>query len=111
MSNKTIVPKPLKMLRIKNKTAINLEKWILYFKKLSPRILVKLPSDKDFNLSFYKDKFLEMIGMDNDNITIYNWPNLEEIAFVVFIDSSLQKQRGTPPSTNREYILLLLVSL
>ena len=90
MKKRTIIPECPKPFTITQKAKGNIEKWIQYLKNLSPRIIIKLPYDNDFDLDSYKAKvksIQEPYFWDNENII--DWPEKEQITFLLSYDSSL----------------------
>ena len=95
---KSLIPKPPEPLIIEPEVKIKLEKWLDYFKNLSPRIVIKLPSDKGFNLDAYKEEMMEAESLSADIHEIVDWPELRQVAFVIAFDSSL-------PGHDREFLV------
>lgn len=85
------VPPPPEPEMITEEAADNVEKWISYFKELSPRIRVMTSFDTNFDLSKWEEnaKILTRSHRHSDNISLLGWPTKEDVAFVVGIDSSV----------------------
>lgn len=94
MKNKSLIPTPPLPFVIETQDKENLEKWIAYFRGLSPRVVVSLPSDPDFDLNFYYESALSKYD-DFDKSEIVDWPELAYVAFVVYFDSAIIGQKPT----------------
>jgi len=87
MKKQLVIPKAPIPSKIDEKARVNLEKWILYFRELSPKIIIRLPEKDFFDLDYYKTQAKE--EMDDDFCEIDNWPEYRQVAFILFYDSSL----------------------
>lgn len=94
MKRRSIIPRAPEPYKIKEKMKENLQKWVDYLKGLSPRVIIKLPSDKDFDLDLYRLKAKELTHTfleENDRFD--DWPEVNQVAFVLCYDSSLQEHK------------------
>ncbi|MEI6775052.1 MAG: hypothetical protein WCL18_10185 [bacterium] len=99
------VPEPPTTLeKIDEIVAIKLQGWFDYLKKLSPRIAILTPTDKDFDLTRYEllAKELCEYSSDPEDIILENWPSIEKIAFVLFLDSTLPAPRQSTECRARD---------
>lgn len=96
MAKRTIIPPAPKPEEITPKVKQRLESWIDYFKKLSPRIVIKTPYDKGFD--FDKLKFLakeatpEWQRNEPNSVKLDGWPTIDSVAFFVQYNSSRHEQ-------------------
>lgn len=93
MKRKAIIPECPKPFMITQKVKDNIEKWIQYFKKLSSRIIIKLPSDKDFDFDLYKSKTIEINEIPEGG-QLLDYPEKKQITFLLVYDSSLPGQKS-----------------
>ena len=83
------IPQTPKPRTIKSEDQRKLQVWINHFRQLSPKVMIKTPSDRGFEDAIKQARK----GADNHlpDPTIYHiadWPDLSGIAFFVAIDSS-----------------------
>ncbi|PCI20162.1 hypothetical protein COB64_02525 [Candidatus Wolfebacteria bacterium] len=88
MKKRTIIPKCPQPFKIPQYAEKNIAKWIHYLKNVSPRIIIKMPYDKDLDLDVLKQKFKEGDYIEED-MKISDWPKKEQLAFLLSFDSSL----------------------
>lgn len=91
---KNIIPELPEPFVVTEELQQKLEKWVEYFKNISPRIKMWRPSDENFTLEKFEVLTKEIIescyDIDHiDQITLKEWPKKENIAFIVGYDSSL----------------------
>ncbi len=94
--NKKLVPPPPALEEITEVVQANVTGWIEYFKKLSPRILIKLPArgaliddpGNYFDSDELKKTTIEFKELADD-YEITDWPELRSVAFLLSYDSSL----------------------
>jgi len=89
---KTIIPKLPDPFVVTPELEEKLKSWIEYFKNLSPRVKVLLPSDQKFDWVEFKKmaKRLARIEEENfDKAILWDWPKKEQVAFCVFYDRAL----------------------
>lgn len=91
MKRESIIPLPPSPETIDEKNQEYLQKWILYFKRLSPRVKVILNKNSKFNLDFFLSKVKEWIN--EGEVEVEDWPTEEQLAFIISIDSSLPKEK------------------
>lgn len=88
MKKRKIIPKAPKPEEITETVMEDCREWINYLTKLSPRVKIILPNDKNFNLDVFRKKVLGHIN-SGDDIVLVGWPKKEEVVMLVSINSSL----------------------
>ncbi|MCM2339121.1 MAG: hypothetical protein NDI62_01550 [Burkholderiales bacterium] len=90
MEEKLLVPDPPQVtIVVEEKAKENLQKWISFIKNLSPRILIEDNISRERLYSLYNAS-RKLCHLDEDD-QIVDWPELQDVAFVVFINSSHTK--------------------
>lgn len=96
MVKRAIVPPAPKPEEITPSIKNLLEKWIDYFRRLSPRIVIKTPFDEGFDLAELKrlaqSNTAEWARDEPESVELDGWPTVDQIAFCVSYDSSKQER-------------------
>jgi len=84
------IPKPPKPRIIESKDLKRLDKWIKYFKDLSPRIKILTYKDRLFKETIDSAKKCaeRFLFEGGDGYFISDWPEINKISFFITIDSS-----------------------
>ena len=85
----SLIPEPPEKRVIESDDLLKLEKWIEHFRNLSPRIFIETPKDPGFSSTIEQSRRLANKHLPDSTIyTITDWPDIDDIAFIVAIDSS-----------------------
>lgn len=82
--------------KINDSSLKNLAAWINYFQEMSDKIKILLPDDEDFsdNLKEMKKLAIQICRVDPElGEKITGWPEINEIAFVICVNSANPSQK------------------